>query len=239
MHLQPRDAPADFHCRQDHLVAQFSSLYQSDMSSPQTIPEVAPPRRPLKTRQRAWAQGLARLLTRAGVAPNTISMASLLFALAAGVCLARTQHAEGISRAALFLAAAACIQLRLLCNMLDGLVAIEGGRKTVYGEIFNDMPDRFADVVILVGAGYSIANFRWGRELGWLAAVLAVMTAYIRLLGGSMGTPQYFLGPMAKPHRMALLTAACVFSVVENYFGLGGQMMALACWCLMCCGDAS
>jgi phosphatidylglycerophosphate synthase len=198
------------------------------MSSSQTIPEGAPPRRPLKTRQRAWAQGLARLLTRAGVAPNAISMTSLVFAIGAGICLGWTPHAEGMARPVLFLFAAACIQLRLLCNMLDGLVAIEGGRKTVYGEIFNDMPDRFADVVILVGAGYSIANFSWGRELGWLAAVLAVMTAYIRLLGGSMRVPQYFLGPMAKPHRMALLTGACVFSVFENYFGLGGQTMTLA-----------
>jgi phosphatidylglycerophosphate synthase len=168
------------------------------------------------------------VLTRAGVAPNAISIASLVFATGAGICLGFTPRAEGIARAGLFLAAAACIQLRLLCNMLDGLVAIEGGRKTVYGEIFNDMPDRFADVVILVGAGYSIANFSWGRELGWLTAALAVMTAYIRLLGGSMGVPQYFLGPMAKPHRMALLTAACVFSVFENYFGLGGQTVALA-----------
>jgi phosphatidylglycerophosphate synthase len=198
------------------------------MNSPQRIPDGALPRRPLKTRQRAWAQGLARALTRAGVAPNAISMASLVFAAAAGLCLGLTSRAEGIMRPALLLVAAACIQLRLLCNMLDGLVAIEGGRKTVYGEIFNDMPDRFADVVILVGAGYSIANFSWGRELGWLAAVLAVMTAYVRLLGGSMGVPQYFLGPMAKPHRMALLTAACVFSVFENYFGLGGQTMACA-----------
>jgi phosphatidylglycerophosphate synthase len=192
------------------------------------VPTGASPRRPLKTRQRAWAQGLARVLTRAGVAPNAISMASLGFATAAGICLGFTAHAEGITRPALFLVAAAGIQLRLLCNMLDGLVAIEGGRKTVYGEIFNDMPDRFADVVILVGAGYSIANFSWGRELGWLAAVLAVMTAYIRLLGGTLGVKQYFLGPMAKPHRMALLTAACVFSVFENYFGLGGQTMSLA-----------
>ena len=171
---------------------------------------------------------MARVLTRAGVAPNAISIASLGFATAAGICLGFTAYAEGITRPALFLVAAACIQLRLLCNMLDGLVAIEGGRKTVYGEIFNDMPDRFADVVILVGAGYSIANFSWGRELGWLAAALAVMTAYIRLLGGSMGVKQYFLGPMAKPHRMALLTAACMFSVFENYFGLGGQTLALA-----------
>jgi phosphatidylglycerophosphate synthase len=168
------------------------------------------------------------VLTRAGVAPNTISMSSLAFAAAAGICLGWTQRAQGSTRPALFVVAAACIQLRLLCNMLDGLVAIEGGRKTAYGEIFNDMPDRFADVLILVGAGYSIANYGWGRELGWLAAVLAVMTAYIRLLGGSMGVPQYFLGPMAKPHRMALLTAACVFSVFENYVGLGGKTMAFA-----------
>jgi phosphatidylglycerophosphate synthase len=198
------------------------------MSSPPVVRADALPRRPLKTRQRAWAQGLARVLTRTGVAPNTISIASLAFATAAGICLGLTARAEGIARTTLFLAAAACIQLRLLCNMLDGLVAIEGGRKTVYGEIFNDMPDRFADVVILVGAGYAIANFSWGRELGWLAAVLAVMTAYIRLLGGSLGVPQHFLGPMAKPHRMALLTAACGFSVFENYFGLEGQTMALA-----------
>jgi len=198
------------------------------MNSEKVIPEGAPPRRPLKTRQRAWAQGLARVLTRAGAAPNAISMASLLFAAAAGICLGLTSRTEGIMRPALFLAAAACIQLRLLCNMLDGLVAIEGGRKTVYGEIFNDMPDRFADVVILVGAGYSISNFSWGHELGWLAAVLAVMTAYIRLLGGSMGVHQYFLGPMAKPHRMALLTGACVLSVFEKNFGMTGQVMAAA-----------
>jgi hypothetical protein len=55
-----------------------------------------------------------------------------------------------------------------------------------------------------------------------------VITAYIRLLGGSMGVPQYFLGPMAKPHRMALLTAACVFSLFENYLGWRGQTIALA-----------
>jgi phosphatidylglycerophosphate synthase len=90
------------------------------------------------------------------------------------------------------------------------------------------MPDRFADVAILVGAGYSIANYGWGHELGWLAATLAVITAYIRLLGGSMGVTQYFLGPMAKPHRMALLTAACVVSVFENHVGLSGKTIALA-----------
>ena len=151
-----------------------------------------------------------------------------MFAVAAAVCLGWTSHADGLPRQLLFLAAAACIQLRLLCNMLDGMVAVEGGKRTVYGEIFNDMPDRFADVAILVGAGYSISNFTWGHELGWLAAVLAVITAYIRLLGGSMGITQYFIGPMAKPHRMALATVACVLSVFEDYLGFHGQIVAIA-----------
>ncbi len=189
---------------------------------------VVPPRRPLKTRQRAWAQALARALTRAGISPNAISLASLAFAIAAGASLVFTARAEGIMRQLLFVAAAVAIQLRLLCNMLDGMVAVEGGKRTVYGEIFNDMPDRFADVAILVGAGYSISTFPMGRELGWLAAVLAVITAYIRLLGGSMGVTQYFLGPMAKPHRMALLTGACVLSIFEDYLGLHGQIVAIA-----------
>jgi len=191
-----------------------------------TGPTTAAPRRPLKTRERAWAKALARLLTRAGVTPNVISLASVVFAIAAGVCLARTAYSLGPVRSLLLIGAAACIQLRLLCNMLDGMVAVEGGKGTVYGEIFNDMPDRFADVAILVGAGYSITDLPWGHELGWLAATLAVITAYVRLLGGSMGVTQYFIGPMAKPHRMALLTAACLMAAFEGYLGVSGTIPA-------------
>jgi len=197
------------------------------MTTPETQQSGAP-RRPLKTRQRAWAQALARGLTRAGVSPNSISIISVVFAVFAGVCLWLTSQREGNARTLLFLAAAACIQLRLLCNMLDGMVAIEGGRKTVYGDIFNDMPDRFADVIILVPAGYSLTGCPWGGELGWLAGILAVLTAYVRLLGGSMGVTQYFLGPMAKPHRMAVMTAGCVLSTFEPLLGWRGQTLTLA-----------
>ena len=36
--------------------------------------------------------------------------------------------------------------------------------------------------------------------------MLAVGTAYIRQAGGAMGLPQDFCGPMAKQHRMFVLT---------------------------------
>lgn len=185
-------------------------------------------RRPLATREKAWAKSLAQALDRAGVSPNAISIASLVFAIAAGFALWSSGALSGALRVGALLAAAALIQLRLLCNMLDGMVAVEGRRQTASGEIFNDMPDRFADVAILLGAGYSLRSFWWGAELGWLAAILAVLTAYVRLLGGSMGTRQYFIGPMAKPHRMATLTVACVASTLEPLVGWHGQIIALA-----------
>ena len=102
------------------------------------------------------------------------------------------------------------MQLRLLCNLFDGMVAIEGGFKTKAGEIFNELPDRFSDAFIFIGAAYSLPDFPWARELGWGAAVLAVITAYVRALGASMGAGQIFLGPMAKPQRMATMTVACL-----------------------------
>ena len=55
-----------------------------------------------------------------------------------------------------------------------------------------------------------------------------MLTAYIRLLGGSMGVPQYFLVPMAKPHRMATMTVACVLSTLEPLVGWRGQIIAFA-----------
>jgi phosphatidylglycerophosphate synthase len=186
------------------------------------------PRRPLASREKPWAKTLARMLCRANVSPNVISSLSLVFSVLAGLALWRSGDAEGVVRAVLLLVAAACIQLRLLCNLLDGMVAIEGGRRTPFGELFNDVPDRLADLTIFVGAGYGLSGFAWGSALGWLAGALAILTAYVRLLGGTMGARQYFIGPMAKQHRMAVMTVACILSTAEPLAGWHGQVLAAA-----------
>ena len=99
------------------------------------------------------------------------------------------------------------------------MVAVEGGFQTKSGEIFNELPDRFADVFIFLGAGYSLPALPWAKEAGWAAALLAVLTAYVRALGGVAGASQYFIGPMAKPYRMALLTMACVLDAIGTLAG--------------------
>ena len=172
-------------------------------------------RRPLKTRQREWAKAIAGYLVRQRVHPNVISVMSVFCAALAGVAFSSSSYSTPPHRVLLLLVAVVGIQLRLLCNMLDGMVAVEGGMQTKSGEIFNDFPDRISDILILVPAGYAVPDLPHGPLLGWSAALLAVFTAYVRLMGGAAGLTQSFIGPMAKPHRMATLTVACLLSVVE------------------------
>lgn len=73
------------------------------------------------------------------------------------------------------------------------------------------MPDRIADVLFLVAFGYA-AGFPW---LGFVAAILAVGTAYLRAFGASLGLGHDFSGPMAKQQRMAALTGGCLLGFVE------------------------
>lgn len=175
------------------------------------VPELAG-RRPLKSRASAWAVGLSRVLVRSGISANMISVFSVVFALGAGVVLVCVGEVW-LPRLWL-LAAAGCVQLRLVCNLMDGMVAIEGGKKSATGSLFNEVPDRIADVAILAGAGFCTFAQPWGLHLGWLAAAGAVMTACIRMQGAALTGKHDFRGPMAKPHRMALITGVCVIGAL-------------------------
>jgi phosphatidylglycerophosphate synthase len=196
-----------------------------------------PARRPLKTRNTKWAAAMARWLAKIGVKPNQISVASIFFAALAGAAFVCANHFVNTTTGWIYLAGAAGIQLRLLCNMLDGMVAVEGGLKTKTGELYNELPDRFADALILIGAGYSNGLDVYCVLAGWLAALLAVMTAYVRALGVAAGASQCFLGPMAKPHRMALLTAASIIGAFCIWSGCQVKIIPIALWLMIAgCG---
>jgi phosphatidylglycerophosphate synthase len=136
-------------------------------------------RRPLKTRGTPWATRLAQRLAKAGVSPDLLSAASVAAAVLGGAALCWTGMTAGPARVLFLLLSVVCIQTRLLCNMLDGMVAVEHGRGSPYGPIWNELPDRIADVMFLAGAGYGAwaAGHDLGAALGWLAAVMALMTA--------------------------------------------------------------
>jgi phosphatidylglycerophosphate synthase len=186
-------------------------------------------RRPLKVREKTWPRQLAFALVRRGLTPNHISVASAVISAIGAAALWLAGGWSNGREAIAFLVAAVCIQLRLVCNLLDGLMAVEGGLKTKTGEIFNEFPDRVADVLLLVCAGYSVAlDISLSVELGHLCAIASVITAYVRVFGGSAGLTQDYCGPMAKQQRMATLTIACVLSAAETMLGQLHRVMWLA-----------
>jgi phosphatidylglycerophosphate synthase len=188
-------------------------------------------RRPISQREHGWAKWATRVLAHAGVTPNFISFTSIVFAALAGLCLFAAATAAGAERVLLLLGAALFCQLRLLANMLDGMVAVEAGKGAADGPVWNELPDRIADIAVLVGAGYGLAQLGEApASLGWAAAVAAVMTAYVREVVRAAGAPADFSGPMAKPHRMFIMTMAALISALEPLWGWHGQTVHYALW---------
>jgi phosphatidylglycerophosphate synthase len=185
-------------------------------------------RRPLKSRSTNWAKAFAQTLARLGVTPDLISFAGILFAAIGCAALLYSSLVEGPCRAAALIGAGVSIQLRLLCNLLDGMVAVEHAKGSPYGPIWNELPDRIADALFLVGAGYAaVTACDLAPALGWLATALAILTAYVRELGRGLGFDADFCGPMAKPHRMAALTAACAVAAAEPLWNWRGEALVI------------
>lgn len=191
-------------------------------------------RREIPQRQTGWARRAAETLYRLKIRPNHISIASVLIALIGSLTLVLSATASDGARPVLLGAAAVTIPLRLLFNMLDGMLAVEKGLHSPTGDLFNEVPDRVADLVLLAAAGYATAGAMTthggtdiGVLLGWLAASSAVGTAYVRTLGAAQRVGNFFNGPAAKPARMWILFLACIAAIFEPE-GYRGTVLIVA-----------
>jgi hypothetical protein len=163
-------------------------------------------RRPLKVRDAAFARRLAARLAEAKVSPDAISATSVAFAALGAALLMTAGGLEGwLFRGRWSWCWRRSASRRGCCATCwtGWWRSSTAGRSA--GPIWNELPDRVADVLLLAGAGYGVqtAGIGGGAAVGWIAAVLAVLTAYVRELGRGLGQPADFSGPMAKQQRMA------------------------------------
>lgn len=170
-------------------------------------------RRPIKSRDTSWARYIAQRLAATGITPNQISVASVFFSLLTAIFF----YAGTAITPYFYLLGSLGIVMRLLCNLFDGMVAVEYAKATGSGGIYNDAPDRFADLLIIVGAGHAAISFPHALYIAWIAASFAIMTAYARVLGAANGTEHFFMGPMAKQHRMFLLILGGILEWINGY----------------------
>lgn len=192
-------------------------------------------RRDIPQRSTGWAARAADAMAGAGLTPNQISVLSVVFAALAAALLVASAHVGTPVRSILLVAVALLLPLRLLANMLDGMLAVEKGMHSPVGDLYNEVPDRLSDVFVFAAAGYATAG-EWtigstdvGVALGWATALAAVLTAYVRSLGAANGTGNFFQGPMAKPTRMWVMVAAALVSLAEPLTPLAeGTVFAVA-----------
>lgn len=190
-------------------------------------------RRPLSSRDSGWAQGIARKLAATRITPNQISVAGMVAALVAGAGFWAAGF-DGPRWLFLLIGALGC-QIRLLCNLFDGMVAIEAKRAAPDGGFWNEFPDRVSDLLILLGVGLGLGL----PAVGWAAAGFAFLTAYVRELGVNCGAGADFAGPMAKQHRMAVITAAALLSLAEPLWDGRGNVLTVALWVVAVGGAAT
>jgi phosphatidylglycerophosphate synthase len=135
----------------------------------------------------------------------------MLCGIAAGIMFFETSH---VSHPWIFwLGGAVLVQLRLLANLYDGMVAVLRQVASPVGELFNEIPDRVSDAGTLIGFGYAAGS---DPLLGFVATIFAIFLAYLRAEGKVAGAHQEFCGPMAKQQRMATVTLAAIACAIVS-----------------------
>ena len=203
------------------------------------MPDDPANRRPIPARKSRHSAAFAAWLAENGITPNQISLFGLTVGVGSGVALALTPQLPGFARL-LLVASAVLVLLRGLSNMFDGMVAVEQGRASPTGLLYNEIPDRMSDIALFVGAGYAVGG---NPAAGWAAACVALMVTCIRLVGTIAGAPPDFGGPMAKQQRMFSVAAVSFYlgvtpSAWHPAFGADGSrgLLALVLWIIVAGG---
>jgi phosphatidylglycerophosphate synthase len=182
-------------------------------------------RRPIADIFRRTAGWSVRLCVRLHIHPDAVSYASLVASGLAGGCFFFAGHWPWL----LLIGPLFCY-LRLWMNMLDGMVAVAAGKASRRGEILNDLPDRFSDVIIFAAvaeSGLCLAS------LGYWTAIAAVLTAYVGMLAQAVGAPRQFGGWMSKPWRMVVLHVSAWTTWI---FVFCGEFIRAGLWSPLNCG---
>lgn len=158
-----------------------------------------------------WQQALRPLVVFCAakrIHPDVFTYGALALSAAAGWGL----YSAGTNRLWLWLVAP-CVLLRLLFNLMDGLVARETGMADAWGEAKNEFGDRIAD--ILVFAGLLFSSYTDARLAG-LVLALVLVVSYLGILGKALGGARVYGGLFGKGDRMILLALFSLYSLFRS-----------------------
>jgi len=143
---------------------------------------------------------LCRVLARAGVSANQVTVAAVLLSAAAGSLIVWQPAARWP-----LLLLPAVLLLRMALNALDGMLAREHGMKSALGGILNELGDVVSDAALYLPLGLVPGVEPW---LVVAVALLAALTEMTGVVAVQVGASRRYDGPMGKSDRALVLGAA-------------------------------
>ena len=170
----------------------------------------------LKPRFQGLLRPFARLLARAGVTANHVTLLACALSVAIGVLLTAR-----IEFHALLLILPVFLFLRMAMNAIDGMLAREFGQKSDLGAYFNELTDVVSDAFLYLPFAY-LAPFEplWIGAVIWLAAISEMAGTVAPMIGAG----RRYDGPMGKSDR------AFAFGAMALWMGLGGSLAPWVAW---------
>jgi phosphatidylglycerophosphate synthase len=163
-------------------------------------------------RSKPAAQAILRpledALVRRRVHPDVLTGLAVGAAAAGGLCLALAASA-----AALLLLVPAFAGLRLILNLLDGMVARRTGQARPIGELWNELGDRVADTLFIGGLAFHPAV---DPRLALSAVIASVLASYAGITAKAAGASRQYAGILSKPGRMIVLAIAAPLAFLTN-----------------------
>jgi len=134
--------------------------------------------------------------------PNVITVFGLVFGLAAGFSFAWGKP----------LLAALSIVLCGFFDILDGKVAENSGRRSLFGAIFDSSLDRYSEFFIYLGLAYYLRH-HWALWLTFFTILGSFMVSYARARAEGLGIKGN-IGMMQRAERMVLLFAGAIAGAI-------------------------
>ncbi len=135
--------------------------------------------------------------------PDIVSYAAVIVAAGTGWCFFKAAESPYLLIVAILLTF-----LRMTLNTIDGVMAIQRGKKTLTGEIVNALPDRYSDILVVGGIILSPLCRDW---LGLIALASVFLVSYTGMLGKAIGVSWQHQGPMGKVERMITMMVFSLF----------------------------
>jgi phosphatidylglycerophosphate synthase len=102
---------------------------------------------------------------------------------------------------------------RILLNLLDGALARRTGRVHPRGELYNELGDRVADVLMLAPVALVPGAL---PAAVWAGLVLALLASFTAVATKAAGGVRSYRGILSKPGRMALLSVFAIAALVAG-----------------------